>query len=88
MWFVAAFHPLQTLGEFVSSLGSEGSNDVDVDDHGLSCRNILHYQGRPRSAAKAICVWSALGFLCAAGLILTPVQTHAVKLDFPPADSR
>jgi hypothetical protein len=32
--------------------------------------------------------WSAVGFLCAAGLLLTPIQTHAVKYDVPFPSSR
>ena len=28
-------------------------------------------------------VWAALGFLSAAAILLTPVQTHAVKFDLP-----
>ncbi|HEX6741077.1 MAG TPA: hypothetical protein VF079_04700 [Sphingomicrobium sp.] len=27
--------------------------------------------------------WAALGFVAAAAILLTPVQTHAVKLDLP-----
>ena len=34
-------------------------------------------------------IWALLGFASAAALLLTPVQTHAVKLDIPaPASSR
>jgi hypothetical protein len=29
-------------------------------------------------------VWAAAGILCGAAILLTPIQTHAVKLDLPP----
>jgi hypothetical protein len=32
-------------------------------------------------------VWAVVGVLAAAGLLLTPIQTHAVNFDFPPPAS-